>query len=59
MLMVEWNWDDAINVWHKEGREKGREEEKFEIARKMKADSQPLEEISKYTGLALEVVEQL
>jgi hypothetical protein len=26
MLMTEWNWDDAKQVWQEEAREEGREE---------------------------------
>ena len=70
MLMTEWNWDDAIKVWQNEGREEGLEqgreeghrvivERTLEIARKMKTDGQPLENIAKYTGLTLDEVEQL
>ena len=28
MLITEWNWDDAKEVWKEEGREEGREEER-------------------------------
>ena len=75
MLMTEWNWDDALAYRYKEGHEdgleKGREEglkmgvdkgmadRTLDIARKMKAGGQPLDEISKYTGLSLETIEQL
>ena len=59
MLMVEWNWDDALAYRYKEGRDDGRTERAVEIARKMKAGGQSLEEIVKYTGLTLGEVELL
>ena len=42
-----------------EGRQKGRVEEKFVIARGMKADGLPVETIAKYTGLSAEEIENL
>ena len=59
MLMTKWNWDDAIKVWQNEGREEGMAERTVEIAGKMKADGQSLEEIAKYTGLDLEAIVKL
>ena len=35
MLMVEWNWDDAIKVWQKEGREEGHAEGRQEMKKEM------------------------
>jgi predicted transposase/invertase (TIGR01784 family) len=40
-----------------EGLEKGREKEKLEIARKMKATGRPLSEIMEFTGLTEEDIE--
>jgi SOS response regulatory protein OraA/RecX len=31
MLLTEWNWDDAKEVWQEEAREEGREEERKTI----------------------------
>ena len=42
-----------------EGRQEGRVEEKFVIARGMKADGLPVETIAKYTGLSAEEIENL
>ncbi len=44
---------------HEEGLEKGHEEEKIEIARKMKSDGLPDDTISKYTGLPIEEIERI
>jgi predicted transposase/invertase (TIGR01784 family) len=42
-----------------EGMEKGIKQEKLEIAQKMKATDRPQTEISQFTGLSLETIEQL
>jgi len=42
-----------------EAENKGRNEEKLENARKMKADNMPVSQISKYTGLSAEIIAQL
>lgn len=42
-----------------QGLEKGHEEEKMEIARKMKSDGLPDDIISKYTGLPIEEIEKI
>lgn len=36
-----------------------KQEEKIEIAKTMLADDEPMEKIAKYTGLAIEQIEQL
>lgn len=41
------------------GLEKGHEEEKNQIARKMKSDGLPVDIISKYTGLSVEEIERI
>lgn len=41
------------------GLEKGHEEEKNQIARKMKSDGLPIDIISKYTGLSVEEIERI
>jgi predicted transposase/invertase (TIGR01784 family) len=42
-----------------DGREEGIEQEKLEIARKMKAAGKPQTEIAQFTGLPAETIEQL
>ena len=42
-----------------EGRAEGRDERTLEIARKLKADGMPVEQITKYTGLTAEEIERL
>ena len=59
MLMIEWNWDDAKEVWQAEAREEGIEQGIENVARNMKARGKPLKEIAEDTGLSLETVEQL
>jgi predicted transposase/invertase (TIGR01784 family) len=59
MLLTEWNWDDAKEVWQEEAREEGREDEREKIAKNMKARGRPLEEISEDTGLSIEEIEKL
>ena len=55
MLLTEWNWDDAKEVWQEEARdegmEEGRTEKKLEIARKMKEKGYSSEEIQAITGV--------
>jgi len=50
---------DAKREGYKEGRDEGRNEEKLENARRMKADNMPVSQISKYTGLSAEIIDQL
>ena len=58
-------WDNysvmktAIKKSLAEGFAKGREEEKLNTARKMKADGMTVELIEKYTGLSAEDIEKL
>lgn len=42
-----------------EGKAEGRREEKIEMAKMMKKDNEPVEKISKYTGLSREEIEKL
>ncbi len=42
-----------------QSRQEGRQEEKFDIARQMKADNMPVDIIAKYTGLSAEVITDL
>lgn len=44
---------------HKEGREEGRDEKALSTALLMLADDEPIDKISKYTGLSVEVIENL
>ena len=44
---------------HHEGHQEGRQDEKYEVARNMIADGEPIERIVKYTGLTREKVESL
>jgi len=71
MLMGEWNWDDAKEVWQEEAREEGREEgrcegrcegieeEKLIITRNLLAEGSTHEFIHKITGLDLEIIKSL
>jgi len=72
MLLTEWNWDDAKQVWYEEGmeeglekgREEGREEgkeegrvnEQKEIARNALAEGASIEFVRKITGLDMETL---
>jgi hypothetical protein len=49
--------DEAQAVYHAERKE--RKDEKFEIAKAMMADREPLDKIARYTGLTREEVEGL
>ena len=71
MLLTEWNWDDAKEVWQDEAREQGRElglekgriegysEATIEIARKMIELGDSTEKIHVVTGLPLETINQI
>ena len=59
MLLTEWNWDDAKEVWREEAWEEGREERELEIARNALAEGSAVEFIQKITGLSLETVKKL
>jgi hypothetical protein len=69
MLLTEWNWGDAKEVWQEEadqrGYERGQEEtqkefhqKQLESARKMKAAGLPLTQISEFTGLSTKEIEK-
>jgi len=58
-LDQEWNWDDALAVRYEEGEEKGREEEKLEIARNLLTMGIPNDQIAKGTGLSLDTINEL
>jgi len=55
MLITEWNMEDCIAVRCEEARD----DERLEIARKMKSKGRPIEVIVEDTGLSVEVVEKL
>ena len=66
MLITEWNWDDAKEVWQEEAREEGRKEglekgreEKRTIARNLLANGSEPEFVSEITGFSLEEIEKL
>lgn len=67
MLITEWNWDDAKEVWqaealekgYEQGIEKGLEKGRMEIARKMKTRGKSIDEIAEDTGLQPETIEIL
>ena len=42
-----------------QGEASGREEREIEMAKMMKSDNEPIEKISKYTGLSVEEIEKL
>lgn len=51
--------EEGLEKGLEQGLEKGHEEEKMEIARKMKSDGLPDDIISKYTGLPIEEIKNL
>ena len=63
MLLTDWNWDEAMEVAKEEawqdGREEGKEEEAFNIAKKLLAMGLDLDMISKGTGLTTEQIQHL
>jgi len=63
MLITEWNWDDAKEVWHEEGLEKGlekgREEGIITTARNALSEGIPVKTVQKITGLDLAIIEKL
>ena len=75
MLITDWNWDDAKEVWQEEAHEKGMNtgiqkghaqglaqglaDAKLEIARKMKNAGRSFDEIIEFTGLNIQTMEKL
>jgi predicted transposase/invertase (TIGR01784 family) len=59
MLITEWNWDEALAVRYREGREEGKEEGKEEIARNALAEGMSPEAISRITGLDITTIKRL
>jgi hypothetical protein len=63
MLMTEWNWDDARDVWYEEGMEVGMEKgigvRSEEIALNALAEGASVEFVNKITGLDVEAIKSL
>jgi len=63
MLLTEWDWDTAKEVWQEEAREEGlfqgREERGEEIARNALAEGLSVDFVQKITGLSLETIQRL
>ena len=51
--------EKGIEQGRSEGEASGRTAEKLEMAKMMKSDNEPIEKISKYTGLSIEEIEKL
>jgi predicted transposase/invertase (TIGR01784 family) len=62
MLLTEWNWNDAKEVWQEEadqrGYERGQEETQQKAARKFKEMGMPVEQIAAGMGLSVEEIEK-
>ena len=67
MLLTEWNWDDAKEVWYEEGMEKGLEkglkqgtrQGKLQTAISLQKLGVSLKIISQATGLSVEEISAL
>jgi predicted transposase YdaD len=59
MLMKEWNWDDALAVRYREGREGGREEGIEEVARNALMNGFSIDQIQVITGLDADTIRNL
>lgn len=59
MLFEEFNIDIAKEVWQEEAQEKGRRNEKYDSAKTMLTDGEPVEKIMRYTKLTREGIEKL
>ena len=58
-VMKKEGFEDGKAAGLAEGEASGRAEREIEMARAMKADNEPLEKITKYTGLSIEDIERL
>ena len=58
-VMKKEGFEDGKAAGLAEGEASGRAAEKIEMAKAMKADNEPLEKITKYTGLSIEDIERL
>jgi predicted transposase/invertase (TIGR01784 family) len=59
MIVGEWNWDTAKEVWQREALEKGKEQEKLIIAKNLLAKGSTPEFVSDITGLSLEEIKEI
>jgi hypothetical protein len=59
MLITEWNWDDAKEVWYNEGREEGLEKGLEKVVRNALAKGMPPDAVSEITGLDLESIKKI
>jgi hypothetical protein len=57
--VVDTSYEEGKAEGRVEGKVEGRDERNIEIALKMKKMGEPLEKISKYTGLSIEEIEKL
>ena len=53
------DWNSAVSYHTREAKKEGKIEGKIEMARKMKADKEPIEKISRYSGLTEKQVKDL
>ena len=51
--------EEGLEQWRTEGEASGRAERETEMAKAMKNDNKPVDEISKYTGLSAEEIGKL
>ena len=58
-VMKREGFDDGKAAGLAEGEASGRAAEKFEMAKMMKSDNEPIDKIAKYTGLSVEDIERL
>jgi predicted transposase/invertase (TIGR01784 family) len=59
MLLTEWNWEDAKEVWQEEAREEGIERGIRRTALNLKKVGMPVEKIAEVTGLSPDDIRQL
>ena len=58
-MKVEWDRENQLNYAESRGEARGREQERHNTARAMKADGLSTDVISKYTGLTPDQIAQL
>ena len=56
---MEMSRQDGYDLGIEQGEASGRAAEKFEMAKMMKSDNEPIDKIAKYTGLSVEDIERL
>ena len=59
MLLTEWNWNDAKQVWYEEGIEEGIEKGIVTTAINALKEGIPIETIQKITGLDIKTIKSL